>query len=339
MSFGAQLRLCLLLLATLCVVIAGVAVLARTTPVFSQHVARELELLRQTNGLYYFDNAYVDEGDYVLLGQIEQDDFSRGGVYFIGSSELNMGLMDWALTPGERRLIHNYSIGDLKHTEMRHYLRMLTEDTDLLQAGGDKTTIILGLSFQLARRRQGEMYVENLFERHRLYAYDWQGGIHRRDLPDYERAWIIERDRASRFLHKVFMPSSRIRTEADTPVEMREHMHRVMAGDWREAMQSEVAELAATIDDLQARGVRVWALYPPSGSWQDEMPYEAAYRDMVGPILEARGVPLTDYGDLLPDAQYMDALHARHDGQLSIHRAYHALALRALADMGTEVAP
>jgi hypothetical protein len=183
------------------------------------------------------------------------------------------------------------------------------------------------------------MYVENLFDRHRLYTYDWEDGIHRRDLPAFQRAWIIERDLASRFLHKVFTPASRIRTEADSAVEMREHMRRVMAGDWRQAMGREVAELAATIDDLQARGVHVWALYPPSGTWQDEMPYEAAYRASVEPLLEARGVPLADYGDLLPDAQYMDALHARHDGQQTIHREYRALALRALEEMGTEVSP
>jgi hypothetical protein len=314
---------------------AMVAILARTTPVFANHVRDELVRLETSNGLYYFDNAYVDEGDYVLLGKVLRDDFSEGGVYIIGSSEFNTALMDWRLTEAERRRIRNYSLGDVKHTEVRHYLRMLVEDVGLLEAGGERTTVILGLSFQLARRKRDEMYVENLFRRHGLFTYDWEAGIRLTPMSPLQRDLIAERDRANRYLRLAFFPRSRVRVTPDAHEIMIDHMRRVMAGDWRGAMQQEVQQLADQIDYLQARGVRVLAVYPPTGSWQDTLPYEAAYREMVNPILAARNVQVTDLGQLLPDADYMDALHARYRGQEHFHAALRALALDALAVMET----
>jgi hypothetical protein len=269
------------MLAAFVVTFIAVVLLARLTPVFDNHVRRELARLEATNGLYYFDNGYRDEGDYVLLGQLLHDDYSRGGVYFIGSSEMNTALMTWALTPAERRLIHNYSIGDTHHSELRHYVRMLVEDNGLLVAGGERTTIIFGLTFQQARRKGDAMYVHDLFHRHGLYTYDWREGIRRVPVSPLERELILARDQANRFLRIAFLSPSRVRVTPDSPEFMRRHMHGVMSGDWRPVMRREVTELAATIDYLQARGVRVWALYPPTGTWHDEMPYEATYREMV----------------------------------------------------------
>jgi hypothetical protein len=333
----AQRLLSIAILAALCLTGIGIVALARFTPVFAEHVERERAKLEATNGLYYFDESYRDEGDYVLVGQLMHDDYSRGGVYFLGSSEMNVALMPWALTPGERRLIHNYSIGDTRHSENRHYVRMLMEDNNLLEAGGENTTVILGLTFQQARIKEGGMYVRDLFRRHGLYTYDRAEGITRVEMPRFERDYILARDEANRFLRIVLHSPSRVRLEPDTRAFMYEHMNGVMAGDWRAIMRDEVADLTATIDYLQARGVRVWALYPPMGSWQDEMPYLATYREMVDPILAARNVRLVDYGDLLPDEEFMDALHARYAGTVKFHREIHALALEALEEMGTQV--
>jgi len=334
---GAQRLLSIAMLAALCLTGFGIVALARFTPVFENHVARERAKLERTNGLYYFDESYRDEGDYVLLGQLMHDDYSRGGVYFIGSSEMNVALMPWGLSPDERRLIHNYSIGDTRHSENRHYVRMLAEDTDWLEAGGENTTVILGLTFQQARIKGDGMYVRDLFRRHGLYTYDWTQGITRVPMSPIEREYILARDEANRFLRIAFLSPSRVRLEPDTRAFMYQHMNGVMAGDWRAIMRGEVEELTQTIDYLQARGVHVWALYPPMGTWQDEMPYLATYRDMVDPILASRNVRLVDYSDLLPDDEFMDALHARYQGTVKIHAAFRALALEALADMGTTV--
>ena len=183
----------LMLLAMLATFATGIFV-AEKTPLLANHVAREIARVEQTGGLYYFDNGYVDEGDYVLLEKLNNDDYSRGGVYFIGTSELQAGFADWMMTPAEAELIHNYSIGNLRHREAGQYLRMLVEENNLLEAGGEKTTIILSLNFQLTRIDREEMYAPNLFRRHGLYTFDREAGIHKVNMPAWRR-WLILRRR------------------------------------------------------------------------------------------------------------------------------------------------
>jgi len=328
------------LLAMLATFAVGIIV-AEKTPVLENHVNREIARVEQTGGLYYFDNGHVDEGDYVLLAKLNYDDYSRGGVYFIGTSELQAGFADWVMTPDEARLIHNYSIGNMRHRETGHYLRMLVEENDLLPAGGENTTIILSLSFQMTRIDRGEMYVEELFHRHGLYTYDRERGIHKVEMPRWQRQLILERDRVQRALRAVIMPTSRVVTWDDTPEQRDAHMRRVMEGDWEAEMRRQVGFLADQIDYLQARGVRVRALYPPRGTWQDLMPYEAAYTEMVEPVLAARGVPISDFRRLVDDEYFRDAIHVKYRGRLIFHEALMELARQSLREMGTplEAAP
>jgi hypothetical protein len=335
-----QLRLSLLLLSAMCITSAVIAALASATPVIQDQTAREVALHRSSNGYYLYNGGYVDNGDYVLIGQLPNDDYSRGGVYFIGASEMNTAIMTWTLPPAERRLIHNYALGDLRHIEARHYVRMLVEDNGLLQAGGERTTVILGLSYQMARDKWGHSgYVKQLFHRHRHYAYDWDQGIRRVQLSPIERYLRLERDRANRFLRILILPSKRVSVTAMPDAEKRALLIRLMAGEWRSAMRREVQELVALIDYLQQRNVHVRAILHPNGSWQNGLPYNAAYRDLVMPILASRRVPLTDYSSALADDDFIDHVHARYPGQAKMHTAYHELALQALAEMGTKIEP
>ena len=336
---GRQALLAIAMLAAVCLTFGAVVFLARATSVIPDYVQDNLDRQRTTNGLYYFDDGYTDEGDFVLLGQLPRDDYSHGGVYLIGASEMNTALMVSRLTPAERRLIHNYSLGDIRHTDVRQYVRMLVEDFDLLQAGGEKTTVILGLTHQLARKKEST-YADDLFTRHGLYTYEWGVRISRKPMSTIAVEYVLLKDLARRYLDLVFDRPNRVRDTPDTQEGMHRHMLRVMEGDWRPLMQKEVSELAATIDYLQARGVHVQAVLPPRGSWQKKYPYAAAYLDLVLPMLAARDVPVTDFGDLAADEEFMDALHVRYSGQVKFHAGLHALALKALADMGTDlVAP
>ena len=315
-----QLALSLMILAAICATIVLIDILANKLPVIQNHVASELEKQRATNGRFMYDAGYQDDGDYVLIGQILNDDFSRGGVYFVGASEMKITLMPWLMTPEERRLIHNYSLGDLRHVETLNYIRMLVEEDGLLKAGGDKTTIFLGLSYQMTRKkdlaRPPDRYVKELFERHGYYTYDQENGIHRVKMSSPERFVRIERDKISRFLTDVFFPASRVDSEPQIDKWKREHLLNVMRGDWRPAMVREVGELGKTIDYLQARSVTVCLIYPPNGSWQKTLPYDAAYRAMVANMLASRHVTVIDQGTLLEDADFADASHALYAGQV-----------------------
>jgi hypothetical protein len=335
-----QQRLSLLVLAAILITVAAVSVLAHVTPTLHNKLVREIELHRTTNGYYLFNGGYVDDGDYLLIGQLPSDDYSRGGVYFIGASEMNTAIMTWTLPPAERKLIHNYAIGDLRHTEARHFVRMLIEDFDLLQAGGEKTTIILGLSYQMAREKaSGAGYIKELFHRHRYYKYDWKAGIQRVQLSQMERNLRLGRDQVNRYLRALLLAPNMVQTEPWPRGALRGHLEKFMPGDWRRVMASEVEELASLIDYLQAQKVRVKAILHPNGSWQGQLPYDAEYRKLVMPVLEARSVPVSDFGNMLTDEEFFDAVHARYNGQIKLHKAYRDLALHALAEMGTDIEP
>ncbi len=341
MIVGNQIRLSGLMLFAIVAAWAVSSYLSRTTTVIEDRVEREQALQIESNGMYLYDGGYVDDGDLLLLDQLPNADFSRGGVYFIGSSETRASLMPWTLPEAEQKLIYNLSIGDLRHREIEYYLRMLVEDFDLLEAGGKKNTVVLSSFAFLARPKapDGPMdqYVGLLFERHGQYDYDWEEGIYRRQQNPLERWYRTEKDHANRFLSGVFT-AHESRVHPITEMDWRhDHLVFSMGEDWENFMKVEVERFAQTLDYLLDRDVHVIVLRPPVAAWQLEYPYEPAYRAMVAPILEARNIPVADFGDFLEDEEFGDHVHAVYSAQVKLHNAYRALALEELARMGTDV--
>lgn len=343
MNGRAQIWLSFLMVAMFAAAAAGSVWLARATPVIADNLARETALHRESNGVLFYNGGYIDDGDFVLLSELPGADFSRGGVAFVAASEMRTTIMPWTLPPEERALIHNFALGDVRHREVRHFVRLLVEEEGLLEAGGEHTTVILGLSHLMARPKNLDFpldrYTKQLFERHRLYEYDWDAGIHRTNISAIERSLRLGRDEANRFWRALIERPSTVRPYAATREWRINHTRAIMGAVWQDNMVEEIADLAATIDYLQARNVRVLALYPPIGSWQNEMPYEAAYRALVMPMLEARGVPLADFSGFLEDDEFGDDVHLNYQAQFKVHEAYRALALRQLAEMGITPSP
>jgi hypothetical protein len=333
-SFVHQVRLSLLLLAAICLTFAAIAAAAHLTPVIDNHVAREVAVQRLTDSIFLYDDGYIDDGDYVLVGQLQRDDHSSGGVYFIGSSQTRTAIMPWRLPADEQRLIHNYAIGDVRHRELRFYLRSLMEEHGLLRAGGENVTVFLELSPALAAPKNYEenlSYVRHLFMRHGLYSYDAEQGIHRVPMSPLERVIRLQRIHAHRFLRILLFSPTRVKRF--TPSQQTLQAFNPGPG-WREALVREAEELGASVDYLQERGVHVQAILRPSGSWIDTPPYEAEYREAVVPVLAARGVTVIDQGDFLRDDEIGDDWHATASGQARLHEADRALALAALREMG-----
>ena len=333
-----QQRLSLALLAVLCLTSLGIGLLAHLSPVIPRYVASELARHRGTNGMYYFNGGYADAEDYVLVGQVLKDDYARGGVYFFGASTTMISIMPWELAPAERALIHNYAIGDISHRETRHFLRSLVEEHDLLRAGGEKTTVMLCLFYSMARRKAPTgHFVARLFPRHGFYTFDTERGIHRVPMSAVELFLRRERVYANRFLHVLTRRPSRVLpSELLDPMKFQRQWTVTMGPDWRESMKAAMHDLAGLLDYLRTRRVRIRVIYPPHGSWQVGLPFNTAYREMVGPVLASRRIPVTDLSRLLPDEDFGDAGHLRYSGQGKLHQVYREMALHALADMGTE---
>ena len=81
---------------------AGAVALGRHTPIVQNFIASELDEQRRTNGALQYHGGYVDDGDFLLMGEVAHADYSRGGVYFFGSSETRTTIKPWELPPGER---------------------------------------------------------------------------------------------------------------------------------------------------------------------------------------------------------------------------------------------
>lgn len=328
-----QAALSLTLLATLCLTFAGLATAAHFTPAIDAHVAREEAIQRLTDGIFLYDDGYLDDGDYVLVGLLQFDQHAQGGVYFIGSSQTRTAIMPWRLPAGEQALIHNYAIGDLRHRDMRLYLRSLVEEHGLLSAGGENVTVFLELSPAMARPKDYEQisYVSHVFTRQGFYTYDGQQGIHRVQMSPIERFLRLQRIHVHRLLRIQLLRPSRVKLF--TP-EQQSELALDLGAAWRESLASESGELAETLDYLQQQNVRVRAVFRPSGAWIDALPYEADYRAAVMPLLAERGVPVIDQGDFLEEYEFGDDWHATYSGQLRLHEADRALALQALEEMG-----
>jgi hypothetical protein len=332
---SAHWRLPLLLATTICATCAVVAWLAHASPVVPNFVAREVERQRETNGVYLYDAGFVDEVDWLLLDQIPFNDTSRGGVYFIGDSAMKVTLHDWLLPPEERRLIHNYSIGALRHSDANAFVRMLVEDFDLLRAGGERTTIFLSCSYYLARPPIKDVRFSFFIERHGLYTYSDEGGMHPARLPPWERFVKVQREAATRFLQTVF--GQRYSRVLGINPELKAPESRPIEGDWPAALKREVHELEELIAYLQARGVTVVAIFPPSGSWEDGLRYEPEYRAVVEPLLQKYKVGLIDQDDLVSDEDFADRNHPTYETTLVLHEQSRRAALEALKAMGVKL--
>ncbi|MEQ1608365.1 MAG: hypothetical protein ABL956_05260 [Hyphomonadaceae bacterium] len=308
--------------------------LAHITPVIGKFVDREVAHWKASDSVYLYDGGYVDDTDYVLLDLLPGANHSKGGVFFIGDSQSRNALMPWHLSPAEQELIHNYSIGDLHHRDQRLFVQMLVEEMGLLDAGPQNTTVILGISPNMARPRDYHVssYVSSSFERHGLFTYTFDEGMHRGKVSDLERSWRVARDYASRFVNIALgLRKSRVR-----PLNPQQQTleFNTEADDWREAMDAEIVELTKLVDYLRARHVRVRAVIRPSASWKKRLPYERTYLQLVTPILAARDVPLIDQSNLLTDSDFVDDNHVKYPVQLRLHEIDRDIALRELSEMG-----
>lgn len=335
-------RLSAVLLGAVVLTCIAVGLAAHFTPVMGNYLDRQLERQRAVNGMLMYDGGYTDDGGYVLLGQLPDADYSRGGVYFIGASETKISIRPWELPPAESALIHNYSLGDLRHSDVLHYVRFLVEENRLLEAGPEKTTIVLGMSYQMTRTRDfsypPDRYVPELFERHGMYNYDPNAGIDREPMTPLESFLRLQRVRASRFLQILFSsPEKKVSDERATPEELRRYLVEQMGRDWLPEMKRQVAYVGKTIDYLRSLGVNVRVILPPEGSWHDGLPYDETYRALLATTFKTRDVPVTDLRDVLRDSDFGDAVHARYSGEKLLHGIYRGIALQALSEMGTEL--
>ena len=325
---GVQLRWCLATVALVCGSYAGGAALSQSTLVSDWLLERQLAKWSLGNSRFAFTGPYVDAGECLLLDVLPNADYSRGGVYFLGSSTMLHATKLWELPAGERALIHNYAVNSANVDEELQWIRYLIEEEGLLSAGGSKTRVILGLNaFDTRMKRPGssdEKYVDELFTRHGLYRYDADKGISRVDMAAILRSWTLTRLRAQNLIlslssHLDFPTSKPDAPAFDSQAQADRTREHLAGGRFDEDLAFSLPILARTLDYLREHEVDVVGVLLPIRSWSQRLPFHARFARSVESLFEERSLRLVDLSTLLRDEDFFDAGHANFKGQSRLH--------------------
>ncbi|MCG3195889.1 MAG: hypothetical protein GHCLOJNM_00358 [bacterium] len=321
-----QVGVSLLLLVAVCATFALVDLLAQDRTLEAWFRDRELEFREQANLVFPNNGYFVDFEDRMLLDELPHADYSHGGTYFFGSSNLKWGLMTWTLPEEQRRLVHNYGIGATNHTTQFQFIRYLVDHEGWLAAGGEKTHAVLAVCYRSAVEK-GDFF-PSLWTRHGFYSYNQERGITPRGIPRVLRNYRIDRERCAGFLSLAAKSAwwalwgrEARAAPRDTTVYRARLVETIESTDWRKVMDQEVAELGRMLDYLRERGVRVSVALLPRVSWTHELPYPARYLEGVTRICRARSTPLLDLSALLPDEEFVDSSHVNLTGLRKQHSA------------------
>ena len=294
--------------------------------------------LHEKNGtLFSYTGNFIDAEERVMLDEIPRADYSRGGVYFFGASNMKWAFQTWDLPAAERRLIGNYGIGATNHTNQLRLIRYLIEQRGFL-AAGDRNLVFIGVSFhEGAVSEPWNRYFEGMLRRHGVYALAPDGRITPAPLTAVERWLRIEQARCGGFVWNlarlvnnwVNTGLSWARRPSHDWANERSPMYaqawrEILGPRWQQNMDEEVARLRETIDLARSRHATVKLILLPQGTWMDELPFKAAYEAKIRALCQTTSTPLIDLSRTIADADFVDSNHLTVEGQ----KKFEALIMR-----------
>jgi hypothetical protein len=284
-----------------------------------------------------------DDADRVLNEEIPATDHRHGGVYIMGTSSTQWALRMWELPEDQRRLIHNDALAGTGHVGQGLLLRYLVEREGLLDAGPDKTLVIFGTGYQNVGFGvdDGSNMSRSLALRG-FYVRGPGGSIERSEMGSLRRMVAIERARIygiaeglKRLAQNLIRDRiGRSRSRTQDPREFNRSRTALMGPDWREKIDKELAALAASIDDMRARGARVLVLMMPQGSWEENVPFDRAYNEDLLKFCKARDLKVLDLRKLLDDDDFADSTHLTPTGMEKFERVVLPVCLDHLRSAG-----
>jgi hypothetical protein len=282
-------------------------------------------IFAERNGTVFSNTGnFIDFEDRVLLDEIPQVDYSRGGVYFFGSSNMKWAFTTWDLPEEQKRLIHNYGIGASNHTIQLQLIRYLMEQRKFLTAG-DKDLVIFGVTFQLAHIDDPSTgFFVSLLRRHGLYTITPDGQIAAVPMSAVAHWLRIEKarsgglfwnmgrlvkSRAAAFFGWSIRPPPKLLSSPDA-------LRGFMGGArWQQNTDTELERLRETIVLLRSHHTQVKVILLPQGSWMNELPYKPYYEAKLRSLCLSTSTPLIDLSQALPDSAFADSSHLTVDGQ------------------------
>ena len=324
-------------------ILFGLELLANSPKVTSWMRRQYWSLAKETRTVFSLTDHYIDFEDRLIHDEIAHADYSRGGVYFLGSSVLKWAFATWDLPAEEQRLIHNYGIG---HTTSKIHLdliRLLVEQEGLLRAGSDKTLIVFGLNY-FSVGYTGEFYY-SIWNRHSLFKVDRDGTIRRTGLNRFVQAVLLERTKipgiakeffeiARLWAYKLRIKMGVSRTRLEGLQTYTQRGRELLSESWKEKVAAETANLSETMDYLQERKVPFAVILMPHGSWEKRLPWKQVFNDSVSALCHSRGVRLYDFSSLVSDDDFADPLHLAPTGVEKFRDAIMPICLEHLGRTG-----
>jgi len=325
--------------------IAGVTAIDRAA--HSESISRLLvrldeEVNRVDRKRFSYEHYFSDFEDRLINEELPAADYSRGGVYLIGTSNLKWATALWELPEEQRRLVHNYGIGGSDHVQHFQLIRHLVEHEGFLAAGGSKTLIILGASYHATGDGINDVngFFPSIWERHGEYSYTVEQGITPIATNPLRRYVHFERIRMAGFLRSVTYTAAR---QLGYHTAVRRHEPAAYKADrtewlgprWQENMQRQVQAFEEMARYLRARDVRLVVAFLPIGSWDRDLPFARTYMDQMREACERNSVRVLDWSDALTDDDFADSNHPNLYGVDKLQPLFMDVALPFLHTTGS----
>jgi hypothetical protein len=316
----------------------GLDLMARNKQLAAWVDRKEKGFAEKSRLTFTHDGYFIDDNDRLLYEEMPTADYSKGGVYLMGSSTIRASTMCWELPADQSCLIHNYGINASDYTCQFLFLRHLIEHADLLRAGGDKTLVIFGGSYHnLSRRYDPNGFFANLWQRHGVYRYSRETGIIPVAVNPIWRFQHFERNRIAGCLNQLEqIVSVEVRRKVRRNDELQKKLDlkaanqmwsERMGPDWKEKIDEGVEEFSRTVDYLHARDVHVCVVLLPVWTSEDNLPYERTYIAEMKAVCAAKQIPLRDWSRMLPDEDLLDPSHPNVFGAEKLQPAFLDIAL------------
>jgi hypothetical protein len=312
----------LALLALLVATCLTTDLLARSRGLEHWLMAKSSEFADKTGTLFSNTGNFIDFEERVLLDEIPRADYSRGGVYFFGTSNTKWAFNTWDLPAEQRALIGNYGMGAASHTTVLRLMRFLIAQRGFL-AAGDRDLVIVGASFHLGFKDTPSGFFASLLQRRGLYRTASDGNIIPAPMNPIERWLQIEKARSGGFiwnlgrLAKNWAKALRGVTAppAHNPEQYRQSWREFMGPNWQQNMDTEIESLRATIELVRSHHAQIKLVLLPQGSWMDALPFKARYEAQVRALCQTTSTPLIDLSRSMSDQDFVDSNHLTVKGQ------------------------
>ena len=308
-------------LVTTCVV---ADLIARNRALETWLMAQSSILAGKNDTLFSYTGNFIDFEERLVLDELPHTNFSQGGVYFFGTSNMKWAFTTWDLPPEQKRFIGNYGIGASNHTELLALIRYLIAQYGFLGAG-KKDLVLFGVSFHLGHMNAapGASFFAGVLRRQGLFNITPSGAIVSQQMPAIVRWLRIEKARSAGLLWDVGrvikgwfeLYAGWNQRGIHNPSQYRQAWREYMGPDWRDNIDKEVEDFRTTIQLLQSYQAEVKVILLPQGTWMDKLPFTQYYDTKIRALCDATSTPIIDLSRSIPDNEFVDSNHLTTKGQ------------------------